>query len=63
MGVKMMKLEEVVCDQLEAEGHALVEQVTEHMLMCFQSWDPAISLDPVMLGPVAVMEDATNNDV
>jgi hypothetical protein len=34
-GAKMMKLEEVVCDQLEAEGHALGEQVTEHVLTCF----------------------------
>jgi hypothetical protein len=25
----------VVCDQLEAEGRALVEQVVEHVLTCF----------------------------
>jgi hypothetical protein len=62
-GVKMMKLEEVVCDQLEAEGSALVEQVTEHMLTCFQSRDPAVSLDPVMLGPVARTEDAASSSV
>jgi hypothetical protein len=36
-GVKMTKLEEVVCDQLEAECHTLVEQVTEHVLTCFQT--------------------------
>jgi hypothetical protein len=34
-GAKMMKLEEVVCDQLEVEGHTLGEQVTEHVLTSF----------------------------
>jgi hypothetical protein len=62
-GAKMMKLEEVICDQLEAEGRALVEQVMEHMLTCFQSWDPVVSLDPVMLGPVARTEDAASSGV
>jgi hypothetical protein len=34
-GVKMLKLEEVVYDQLEAEGRILSEKVAEHMLTCF----------------------------
>jgi hypothetical protein len=37
---KMLKLEEVASGQLEAEGHALAEVVVEHVLTCFQSWDP-----------------------
>jgi hypothetical protein len=60
VGAKMMKFVEVICDQLEAEGHVLVEQVTEHVLTCFWSWDPAVSLDPVMLGPVAGTEDVAS---
>jgi hypothetical protein len=37
VGVKMLKLEEVICDQLEVEGRILVEEVVEHMLTCFWS--------------------------
>jgi hypothetical protein len=36
-GAKMLKLEEVIADQVEAEGHVLVERVAEHVLTCFQS--------------------------
>jgi hypothetical protein len=52
-GAKMLKLEEVVYDQLEAKGRVLAEKVVEHVLTCFRSWDPIISLDPVVLRPVA----------
>jgi hypothetical protein len=31
----MLMLEEVTSEQLEAEGHVLVEKVEEHMLLCF----------------------------
>jgi hypothetical protein len=34
---KMLMLEEVICDQLEAEGHVLAEKVVEHVLTCFWS--------------------------
>jgi hypothetical protein len=61
--VKMLKLGEVVCYQLEAEGRVLAEKVAEHMLMCFQSRDPVVSLDPVILRPVARTEDAANSGV
>jgi hypothetical protein len=63
MGAKMMKLEGIVCDQLEAEGRTLVEQVTEHMLTCFWSRDPTVSLDSVMLGLIIGTEDATSSGV
>jgi hypothetical protein len=35
IGAKMLKLEEVICDQLEAKGHILSDQVAEHVLTCF----------------------------
>jgi hypothetical protein len=31
----MLTLEEVISEQLEAEGHVLAEKVAEHMLLCF----------------------------
>jgi hypothetical protein len=37
MGAKMLRLEEVIREQLEAEGCVLVENVAEHVLMCFWS--------------------------
>jgi hypothetical protein len=36
-GAKMLKLEEVVDGQLEAEGCALAKAVVEHVLTCFRS--------------------------
>jgi hypothetical protein len=33
----MLRLEEVISKQLEAEGHVLAKKVAQHMLMCFQS--------------------------
>jgi hypothetical protein len=35
----------------------------EHMLMCFRSWDPAVSLDSVMLRPVPGRKDAASSGV
>jgi hypothetical protein len=63
MGANMTKLEEVIYDQLEAEGHALVEQVTEHVVTCFQSQDPAVSLDLMMLGLVVGAKDVASSGV
>jgi hypothetical protein len=45
VGAKLLTLEEVVDEQLEAEGHILAEKVVEHVLMCFQSWEPNASLE------------------
>jgi hypothetical protein len=41
---------EVIGDQLEEEGHVLVEPVAEHVLMCFWSRDPQVSLESVVQG-------------
>jgi hypothetical protein len=37
--------------------------VIEYILTCFQSHDPAISLEPVIAGPVADTEDTTPEGV
>jgi hypothetical protein len=59
----MLMLEEVISDQLEAEGHVLAEKVVEHMLTCFRSWDPNTSLEPVVQGPTADVEEATRASI
>jgi hypothetical protein len=40
-----------------------VERVAEHVLMCFQSRDPIVSLELVVLGPVAGIEEAMSSSV
>jgi hypothetical protein len=60
-GAKMLRLEDVVSDQLEAEGRVLAEKVAEHMLTCFRSQDPVVSLEPVVLGPAVETEEATSS--
>jgi hypothetical protein len=37
--------------------------VIEYILTCFQSHDPAISLESVIAGPVAATEDAAREGV
>jgi hypothetical protein len=54
----MSDLKDVVSGRLEAEGHILVEVVAEHMLMCFHSQDPQVSLEPVVQGPVEEVPEA-----
>jgi hypothetical protein len=36
-GAKMLTLEEVIGEMLEAEGRVLAEKVADHMLTCFRS--------------------------
>jgi hypothetical protein len=59
----MLKLEEVVYNQLEVEGHVLAEQVAEHVLPCFWSRDPAVSQETMMLGPIAGTAEAASRGV
>jgi hypothetical protein len=49
--VKMSQVEELIGDRLEEEGRVLAEVVAEHVLMCFQSREPHVSLEPVVQGP------------
>jgi hypothetical protein len=48
---KISHLEDAVGSRIEEEGRALAQAVAEHVLMCFRSCDPAISLEPVVQGP------------
>jgi hypothetical protein len=59
VGTKMLRLEEVVSDQLEAEGNVLVENV----LTFFQSRDLVVSLDPVVLRPTIETKEVTRSCV
>jgi hypothetical protein len=64
---KISQLEDAVGSHIEEEDRALAQAVAEHVLMCFRSRDPAISLEPVVQGPAeepaeaaaAGIEDAT----
>jgi hypothetical protein len=46
--VKMSELEDVLSSRLEVEGCILAEVVAEHVLMCFHSQDPQVSLESVV---------------
>jgi hypothetical protein len=62
-GAKLLNLEEVICDQLETEGRVLAEKVVEHVLTYFQSQDPVVSLNPVLLIPVPGIQEVVSNGV
>jgi hypothetical protein len=67
---KISQLEEAVSNRLEDEGHALAQAVADHVLICFLSCDPSISLEPAVQGPIegsaeaarVGIEDATKNN-
>jgi hypothetical protein len=48
---------------LESEGGKLCRAVIEYILTCFRSHDPAISLEPVIAGPMATTEDTAREGV
>jgi hypothetical protein len=56
-------LDQILGARLEAEGSRLCRAVIEYILTCFQSHDPAISLEPVIAGLVASTEDAARESV
>ena len=60
---RVRRLEPVLAGQLEAEGRELIRMVVEHILTYLRSHDPAISLAPVLDGPVAEMEVAARDSV
>jgi hypothetical protein len=62
-GWKISQLEEAVDSHLEEEGRALAQAVADHVLMCFRSHDPSISLDPVVQGPVEGSTEAARDGV
>jgi hypothetical protein len=49
-GRKISQREEPVGSRLEEEGHSLAHAVADHVLMCFRSHDPSISMKPTVKG-------------
>jgi len=60
---RLRHLEPVLAGQLEAEGRELIRMVVEHILTCLRSHDPAISLAPMVDGPVAETEASARESV
>ena len=60
---RLRRLDQILGARLEAEGGRLCRAVIEYILTCFQSHDSAISLEPVIAGPVADTEDAAQEAV
>jgi hypothetical protein len=59
----LRRLDQILGACLEADGGRLCRAVIEYILTCFRSHDPAISLEPVIAGPVAATEDAAREGV
>jgi len=60
---RFRRLEPVLAGQLEVEGRELIRMVADHILTCVRSHDPAISLSPVLDGPVAETEAVARDSV
>ncbi|KAJ1283359.1 hypothetical protein BS78_03G122400 [Paspalum vaginatum] len=60
---RLRRLDSTLGERLDAEGRELCRLVVEHLLVCFRSHDPAISLDPVIAGPVEEAEAAARVSV
>ena len=50
---RLRRLDQILISHLEAEGRELCRMVAEYILTYLRSHDPAISLAPVVDGPVA----------
>jgi hypothetical protein len=59
----LRRLDQIFGARLEAEGSRLCRSAIEYVLTCFWSHDPAVSLGPVIIGPVANAEDAAREGV
>jgi hypothetical protein len=60
---KISHLKDAVGSRIEEEGRALAQAVAEHVLMCFRSRNPAISLEPVVRGLAEEPTGAAATDV
>jgi hypothetical protein len=58
---RLRRLDQILGARLEAEGTRLCRSAIEYVLTCFRSHDPAVSLGPVIAGPVA--DTAAREDV
>jgi hypothetical protein len=54
---RLRRLDQILDARLEAEGSRLYQAVVDYVLTCFRSQDPAMSLAPMLDGPVAATED------
>ncbi|XP_025791884.1 uncharacterized protein LOC112873071 [Panicum hallii] len=55
---RLQRLESTLVARLEAKGRELARMVVDHVLTCFWSHDPTISLTPVLEGPAPEVEAA-----
>jgi hypothetical protein len=60
---RLRRLDQILGAHLEAKGGRLYRVVVEYILTCFRSHDPTISLEPVIAGPVADIEDAAREGI
>ena len=60
---RLRHLDQILGACLEAEASRLCRSAIEYVLTCFRSHDPAVSLGPVIAGPVADTEDAAREGV
>jgi hypothetical protein len=60
---RLQRLESTLVACLEAEGRVLARMVVDHVLTYFRSHDPAISLAPVLEGPIPEEEAADQEEV
>ena len=60
---RFRRLEPILTGHLEAEGRELCRMLAEYILTCLRSHDPAISLAPVVDGPVAETEASAQESV
>jgi hypothetical protein len=54
----LRRMDQILGARLEAEGSRLCWSAIEYVLTCFRSHELAVSLGPVITGPVADTEDA-----
>jgi hypothetical protein len=54
---RLRRLDQILGARLEAEGNRLCRAMVDYLLTCFRSHDPAMSLAPVLDGPMAATED------
>ena len=60
---RLRRLDQILIGHLEAEGRELCRMVAEYILTCLRSHDPAISLAPVVDGPMAETEATARESV
>ena len=60
---RLCRLDQILGARLEVVGCRLCRAVVDYVLPCFRSHDPAMSLVPVLDGPVAATEYAARESV